>query len=34
MPCIIKVRISGIRNINAFEKYEIDSFKYLEVVKQ
>ncbi|SCM17145.1 conserved Plasmodium protein, unknown function [Plasmodium berghei] len=31
MPCIIKVRISGIRNINAFEKYEIDSFKYLEV---
>ncbi|CDU16245.1 conserved Plasmodium protein, unknown function [Plasmodium yoelii] len=31
MPCIIKVRISGIRNINAFEKSEIDSFKYLEV---
>ncbi|CAD2096880.1 conserved Plasmodium protein, unknown function [Plasmodium vinckei petteri] len=31
MPCIIKVRISGIRNINAFERSEIDSFKYLEV---
>ncbi|CRG95400.1 conserved Plasmodium protein, unknown function [Plasmodium gallinaceum] len=31
MPCIVKVRISGIRDFNAFEKSEIDSFKYIEV---
>ncbi|CRG98795.1 conserved Plasmodium protein, unknown function [Plasmodium relictum] len=31
MPCIVKVRISGIRDFNTFEKSEIDSFKYIEV---
>ncbi|KAI4840453.1 hypothetical protein MKS88_001178 [Plasmodium brasilianum] len=31
MPCIVKVRISGIRDFNTFEKCEIDSFKYIEV---
>ncbi|SBS80735.1 hypothetical protein, conserved [Plasmodium ovale curtisi] len=30
MPCIVKVRISGIRDINAFEKSEIDSVRYVE----
>ncbi|SOV10358.1 conserved Plasmodium protein, unknown function [Plasmodium gaboni] len=31
MPCILKVRISGIRDFNTFEKSELDSFKYIEV---
>ncbi|ANQ06574.1 Uncharacterized protein PCOAH_00008620 [Plasmodium coatneyi] len=31
MPCILKVRISGIRDFNAFEKSEVDSLKYVEV---
>ncbi|SBT31779.1 conserved Plasmodium protein, unknown function [Plasmodium ovale wallikeri] len=31
MPCIVKVRISGIRDINAFEKSEIDSVRYVEI---
>ncbi|EUR79164.1 hypothetical protein PFBG_00654 [Plasmodium falciparum 7G8] len=30
MPCILKVRISGIRDFNTFEKSELDSFKYIE----
>ncbi|SCO65673.1 conserved Plasmodium protein, unknown function [Plasmodium vivax] len=31
MPCILKVRISGIRDFNAFERSEVDSLKYVEV---